>query len=282
MARRVYGDTIRGGASDAPRSLNIGDEAIVVETTLPEGWGAFPPIPVVIAVAALAERATRSAVAAAVPTLAAEPSILYRDRRSGRSGSAGDRVIAELLLGKAGGRARGVVVPPDWGAAARSGRQGGPDRAAGSRWLISNGPGATTDRASRPIWAAAAYAGRRRWLLARLAAVGAGAGAMADLAAPLRLDLIVIAGSYLGQQLVIATPDVIAAELAWLVLAEPAAADELSGPWEDATVQRATELNLGARLPRQLEPRVAARLNEAERTIGADLVERLRLRLGIP
>jgi len=154
---------------------------------------------------------------------------------------------------------------------------------AAERWLVVGIQGPADLPATRPIAAVAAYAGSRERALARAARGGPEPGVWADLAAgaPIALVLLVGAADSHGVVLAIATPDLIAAELVWLVLNE--GDDEGVGPWEDATVQRATELDLGARLPSQLEPHLAAASPTPQAVVVLkELIDRVRLRLGIP
>lgn len=76
--------------------------------------------------------------------------------------------------------------------------------------------------------------------------------------------------------------DIIAAELVALALSERCigSARSFTGPWEDAVVQRATELELGVLIPAgiRLQP-----TGTSAREAWADaLIEHIRIRLGIP
>jgi hypothetical protein len=95
-----------------------------------------------------------------------------------------------------------------------------------------------------------------------------------------RLDLLVISGALAGVYVAAVTGDRIAAELVGLALREdPMVAErEMSGPWEDTLVQRATELNLGVRLPSQLRLHQPPDLPAGV----AAALDRIRLRLGVP
>lgn len=102
----------------------------------------------------------------------------------------------------------------------------------------------------------------------------------AELNLACRLDLLIVCGILGTIHVAAVTRDVIAAELLGLALREDpfVTSRELSGLWEDAVVQRATELDLGVALPSQLrlhQPR------EAPVGVSAAL-DRIRLRLGIP
>lgn len=81
---------------------------------------------------------------------------------------------------------------------------------------------------------------------------------VADVAVHARMDHLVVVTPVENRFLWLATGDLIAAELWSLALAErflPPGV-EMQGPWEDPTVQRATERDLGARIPAdmRLEP----------------------------
>lgn len=80
---------------------------------------------------------------------------------------------------------------------------------------------------------------------------------MADIAAPVSPALGVILSPIAGGWLSIVTRDVIAAELWALAVAERfhEREVEMQVPWEDPTVQRATELELGLRVPQELHVR---------------------------
>jgi len=110
-------------------------------------------------------------------------------------------------------------------------------------------------------------------------------GLAADLAIAFAPRLIVLVATVQGHAVVVSADDLIAAELVGLALRrEQADDDETVGPWEDRLVQRATELNLGVRVPTAIDlvsiwtgpvdaPGVA---------VGTAMSERIRLRLGIP
>jgi hypothetical protein len=80
---------------------------------------------------------------------------------------------------------------------------------------------------------------------------------VADLALPFFPRLLVLAGQWGSQTVVVATSDLIAAELAGLVLRHGATADpeERIRPWEDPLIQRAAELGLGIEHPSSLDLR---------------------------
>ncbi len=104
-----------------------------------------------------------------------------------------------------------------------------------------------TDRGSlTPLSLLAQFAHPRQRLAARF---GGDPGATAELVAPLRPDLVLLAGRSGNQGIAVVTPDFIAAELvAQALLAEDPHDDE-PGPWERPVVQRATDLDLGVRMP---------------------------------
>jgi hypothetical protein len=66
-----------------------------------------------------------------------------------------------------------------------------------------------------------------------------------------RLDMVIMSRTVDNERVVVGTSDLIAGELAALTLSEEllAGTPSLQTPWEDAVVQRATELELGARYP---------------------------------
>jgi hypothetical protein len=81
----------------------------------------------------------------------------------------------------------------------------------------------------------------------------------AELTQRARPELCLVAGTMFGCSYVAVTNDPIAADLLGLSLSrDPSAAEgELIGPWEDAIVQRATELELGVRLPSDISLELA-------------------------
>ncbi|HWV24837.1 MAG TPA: hypothetical protein VNZ58_11655 [Thermomicrobiales bacterium] len=105
---------------------------------------------------------------------------------------------------------------------------------------------------------------------------------MAEVASVVPITLAIVCLVLPEGAFVAATDDRIAAELVALALSERClgTARSFQGPWEDAVVQRATELGLGVLLP------AAIRLlpdGSATREPWADaLVEHVRRRLGIP
>ncbi len=270
---------------------------------------ALPSIKIVAAVAAepgAAERAVLAVTDPGPPAAGDAPTVLAlmcdRASVSRRPSPALRTMFDQVDLGLGGGgRSARLVPPPRFGLVGRAGRlprwlpvdlrrRGGrfdtvPMPAsmvtADARWLVTSLPGAGIGRSSRPIWAVAAYAGTRTTIAAALARSSVEPGAMADLAAAVPPALVLLAGRWGGRELAVATTDLIAAELVWLTLAEADGGEDRVGPWEDATVQRATELDLGARLPSQLAPE-AIHLGGTVEPALQSLLDQLRLRLGIP
>lgn len=80
------------------------------------------------------------------------------------------------------------------------------------------------------------------------------AGLMAEINLAMRPRAILLLARIPPWSLMIATTDLIAAELFGLAFREHflASDTEITGPWEDRTVQRATELDLGVTLPDQI------------------------------
>lgn len=84
----------------------------------------------------------------------------------------------------------------------------------------------------------------------------------------------------LGQRvLALASTDIVAAELfaIGILVHLSGTADEQAGPWEDAMVQRATELELGVRLPREVHLHVVpnGEITAAMATVIIDVARRL-------
>lgn len=120
-----------------------------------------------------------------------------------------------------------------------------------------------------PIALLAAFAHPRQQAAARLA----GPAALAELAAALAPDLVLLAGEVDGRAAVVATDDLIAAELVAVAMAETG--DDPVAPWERPTVQRAADLGAGVAHPSRITL-IAA--DEA----GSASVAALAGRLGIP
>jgi hypothetical protein len=103
---------------------------------------------------------------------------------------------------------------------------------------------------------------------------------LADIAAAALPIACLVVTPVAGGLLTVATRDPIAAELWALALAERYhdAALEMQGPWEEPAVQRATELGLGIRIPRDMAPRIVL---AADATEARDVLQRSLERLGI-
>jgi hypothetical protein len=95
-----------------------------------------------------------------------------------------------------------------------------------------------------------------------------------------KLDLVVISCTLRGQRVFAATNDLIAGELVALALGEMVIGGERQWqtPWEDAVVQRATEMELGARFPGDI---TIASDDQATSPVVAATTAALHLRLGI-
>ena len=106
---------------------------------------------------------------------------------------------------------------------------------------------------------------------------------VADIAAPVLPSVSFVSTAVAGGWLAIVTTDPVAAELWALVLAERHLDQrmEMQGPWEDAAVQRATELELGVRIPTQIRLRFAAGVSLPESASGllAQVGQRLGMRI---
>jgi hypothetical protein len=110
-------------------------------------------------------------------------------------------------------------------------------------------------------------------------------GVAAEIALAARPSLILLADEWRGLPVVVAATDQIAAELAGLALKQmvtPGGEEEI-GPWQDPLVQRATELDLGVRVPDQIALRGTAIELDAERTgvAFAEFVATVAGRLGV-
>lgn len=97
----------------------------------------------------------------------------------------------------------------------------------------------------------------------------------AELAAPWRVDLFVVAASRPPFRIVATTHDLIAAELVWLALSAHDASNEDVGPWEDAAVQHATQLGIGVLGPHQVV------IDAAHASIEWDVPDQVAARLGV-
>lgn len=133
-------------------------------------------------------------------------------------------------------------------------------------------------RASLPIAGLVRYVHPRLGLAVRLARPEAGAAA--DVALAFRTVAVLLAINVRGHRVIAATSDLVAGHLLALAIQFLAAPDdeERVGPWEDPTVQRATELDLGAIHPDQLH---LSHWPEGSEQMAA-LSRRIRLALGVP
>lgn len=103
----------------------------------------------------------------------------------------------------------------------------------------------------------------------------------AEVASVMPLTLAIVSLILPEGTLLAVTPDMIAAELVALALSERCigATRSFTGPWEDAVVQRATELDLGALLPSSI--RLVVTGSRASEPWADALQEHVRRRLGI-
>jgi hypothetical protein len=112
-------------------------------------------------------------------------------------------------------------------------------------------------------------------------------GLRAELAVAVRPSLVILLGESHERPLVIAAQDQLAAELLGRALQSidlPDPFDEAVGPWELPLIQRATELNIGIKLPLQLniEAVWAGEPGEPGEQLHAATVDQIRLALGAP
>jgi hypothetical protein len=140
--------------------------------------------------------------------------------------------------------------------------------------------------ASRPtlalgIWTR--FSGPRERIEARIAPREQGMDA--EIALAVRPALVVLADAWQHLPVVVVTSDQIAAELIGLALRQAARDGDLErpGPWQDPLVQRATELDLGVRLPDRIAIRGAwARgLTEPAAAHFVSLIDDIAVRLGV-
>ncbi|MGC4107465.1 MAG: hypothetical protein QM753_14175 [Thermomicrobiales bacterium] len=105
--------------------------------------------------------------------------------------------------------------------------------------------------------------------------------ATAEIDLAVRMRGAILALTVDGERWFVATPDPIAGELVALALTERARGVDRSfiGPWEDPVVQRATELQLGARLPAELDLDVVGGATSSP--VGDAISKHLALRLGV-
>ncbi|MBA3414688.1 MAG: hypothetical protein H0U10_05625 [Chloroflexia bacterium] len=131
-----------------------------------------------------------------------------------------------------------------------------------------SGPG----RRKGPLAALAAFAtARQRWAVRT-----SPDGADAELAAALCPARFVLVGRIDGVPVVVATADPVAAELVWK--AADSRSRESIVAWQAATVQRASELGLGARAASDLSILDVGQLSPAVRS----WVDVIRVRIGLP
>ena len=221
--------------------------------------------------------------------------------------SAGARVVAGRLAGLIRARGAGgqvdVLVPPSglaaivrsrrepWVAVDVSGRGGRFDRVRVARSVATADAVCVVsvlgDRGERwrsiAIGALVPFAHPREGLAVRVER--SEGGLAADVALAFAPRLVVVAAAVQGHAVVVSTDDLIAAELVGLALRREQANDEEAiGPWEDRLVQRATELNLGVRLPTEIDlvSVWAGPANTPGEATTTALADRIRLRLGIP
>ncbi|MFL5761213.1 MAG: hypothetical protein ACJ789_15950 [Thermomicrobiales bacterium] len=112
-------------------------------------------------------------------------------------------------------------------------------------------------------------------------------GLRAELAVAVRPKLTMLAGESRERPLMIASEDQLAAELTGRGLQSLSQSDpygELVGPWELPLVQRATELDLGVKLPSQLAIHAvwAGEPGEPGERLHDATVDQIRLALGAP
>jgi hypothetical protein len=131
------------------------------------------------------------------------------------------------------------------------------------------------------IWAR--FAGWRERAGARLAKPEEGLAA--EIALAVRPRLILLADTWRDAMVVIATADQVAAELVGLALRQERDGyeDDRLGPWQDPLVQRATDLDLGVRVPDQIAIRGILSIdpNDAREHDWSGLVQVLAGRLGV-
>lgn len=116
----------------------------------------------------------------------------------------------------------------------------------------------------------------------RLVADRSRSSLVAEVAGALPVTLAVVSLTLPEGTFLAATTDLIAAELVALALAERCIGSvrAFTGPWEDAVVQRATELELGALMPSRI--RLIPEGRCAQEPWADTLQEHVRTRLGIP
>ena len=104
----------------------------------------------------------------------------------------------------------------------------------------------------------------------------------AEVASAVSIDLYVVSLTLREGTFLATTTDAIAAELVALALSERCIGSirAFTGPWEDAVVQRATELELGVLLPSLI--RLIPSGSAAKQPWADEITEHVRRRLGIP
>ena len=104
----------------------------------------------------------------------------------------------------------------------------------------------------------------------------------AEIAGAVRIDLHVVSLTLREGTFLAVTTDPIAAELVALALSERCIGSTraFTGPWEDAVVQRATELELGVLLPSRI--RLLPSGSALQQPWADEVFEHVRRRLGIP
>lgn len=153
--------------------------------------------------------------------------------------------------------------------------------AAKRRWLVCPLPG--TDAGFSPMTGLTRFAAPRQRLAMRLA--HANSGVVAEIAGTIDPSAVLMIGTVGIYPTVVSTADLLAAELVWLALTRLAHADnsEPIGPWEDATVQRATELGSRLRLPSQLNfALVCSALSARSCEVLGETVQQIGRILGVP
>jgi len=105
---------------------------------------------------------------------------------------------------------------------------------------------------------------------------------VAEVASAVGIDLYVVSLTLREGTFMAVTTDAIAAELVALALSERCIGSTraFTGPWEDAVVQRATELELGVLLPSRI--RLLPAGSAATQPWADEITEHVRRRLGIP
>jgi hypothetical protein len=125
------------------------------------------------------------------------------------------------------------------------------------------------------IWSR--FAGPRERLGARLGTLEQGLAA--EIALAFQPAVILLADTWRGLTVVVATSDQVAAELVGLAV-RGTDGDEQIGPWQDPLVQRATELNLGVLLPDRIAIRIATP-NSTPKDRATTILTEIAGRLGV-